>query len=129
MIALVLGIGFTAYEVALKTRLSIAEGDVKHQELKETELFYNSLVNSLYLEAKPLLTGQPDVEKELNHDLARIDSLCADIRKDLKDNVANKEVIEALIQNYTIKIHILEDMLNVLKENENKTEKGKSHEL
>jgi hypothetical protein len=34
-----------------------------------------------------------------------------------------------LIQNYRIKIQILEEMLTVLKADENKTEKKKSHEL
>ena len=52
-----------------------------------------------------------------------------DIKKDLKDNIANQDVIEALIQNYRIKINILEDMLTVLKANENNHEKEKSHEL
>jgi hypothetical protein len=37
----------------------------------------------------------------------------------LKDNVDNQDVIEALINNYRIKIQILEDMLIVLKQNEN----------
>ena len=93
------------------------------------ELFYNSLANTLYLQAKPMLTSQPDIEKELENDLQRIDNICSEIKNDLKDNVSNQEVIEALIQNYTIKIHILEDMLRILKENENKPEKRKSNEL
>jgi hypothetical protein len=37
--------------------------------------------------------------------------------------------VEALIQNYRIKIQILENMLSVLKENSNNPEKKKSHEL
>jgi hypothetical protein len=47
----------------------------------------------------------------------------------LKDNISNQNVVEALIQNYRIKIHILEDMLTVLKENDTIPEKMKSHEL
>jgi hypothetical protein len=43
--------------------------------------------------------------------------------------VANQEVVEALIQNYRIKIRLLEDMLIILKENENNPEKSKSYEL
>ena len=100
-----------------------------YPQLKETEIYYNNLVNSLYKEATPLLTNNPEVKRELNSDLSEIDSICTDIKKDLKDNVSNKEVVEALIQNYRIKIQILEDMLSVLKANENKTEKKNSHEL
>jgi CHASE3 domain sensor protein len=97
--------------------------------LKETEVYYNSLVNALYIQAKPLLTGQPEIARELSTDMAQLDSICADLKKDLKDNVANQEVIEALIQNYRIKLKLLEDMLSLLKENENKSEKTKGHEL
>jgi len=38
-------------------------------------------------------------------------------------------VIEALIQNYRIKLQILEEMLSMLKQNENKKDKPDSHEL
>lgn len=98
-------------------------------QLKETEIYYNNLVNSLYKEASPLLTNNPDVRKELNNDLSHLDSICIDLKKDLKDNISNQEVVEALIRNYRIKIRILEDMVDILKENENNTEKKKSHEL
>lgn len=98
-------------------------------QLKETEVYYNSLVNSLYKEATPLLTNKPDIKNELNSDLSHLDSICADLKKDLKDNVANQDVVEALIQNYRIKIRILEEMLTVLKADENNPEKKKNHEL
>jgi hypothetical protein len=97
-------------------------------QLKETEIYYNNLVNSLYKEATPLLTNNPEAGKELNNDLSHLDSICADLKKDLKDNISNQEVVEALIRNYRIKIEILEDMVKVLKDN-NTSEKKKSHEL
>ena len=98
-------------------------------QLRESEIYYNNLLNSLYTEATPLLTANPDVQKELNYDISHIDSLCLEIKKDLKDNVANKEVVEALIQNYRIKIRLLEDILSILKENENNPVKKKDYEL
>ena len=98
-------------------------------QLRETEIYYNNLVNDLYNEATPLLSGFPDVEKELVSDMSQLDSICNDIKKDLHDNIANQEVIEALINNYRIKIHILQDMVNVLKQNEKNPEKNNSHAL
>jgi len=98
-------------------------------QLKETEVYYNNLINSLYREATPLLTNNPELKKDLNTDLSQLDSICTDIKKDLKDNISNQDVVEAMIQNYRIKIRILEDMLKALKENENNPEKKKSHEL
>lgn len=96
---------------------------------KETEVYYNNLVNSLYREATPLLTGYPDLKKELTTDISQLDSICAQIKNDLKDNVDNQEVVEALIQNYRIKIRILEDMVTILKEGNDNKEKRNSHEL
>jgi hypothetical protein len=98
-------------------------------QLKETEVYYNNLVNSLYREAAPLLTNNPDIKKELNTDMSHLDSICTDLKKDLKDNISNQDVVEALIRNYRIKIQILEDMLTVLKQNDTIPEKKKSHEL
>jgi hypothetical protein len=106
------------------------EVNMQHNpQLKETELYYNNLVSSLYSEATPLLTNNPEIKKELNADLSHLDSICIDIKKDLKDNISNQDVVEALIQNYRIKIRILEDMLTVLKENEPNSVKPKRHEL
>jgi hypothetical protein len=98
-------------------------------QLKETEIYYNNLANSLYREATPMLAKNPEMEKELFSDISQIDSICTEIKKDLKDNVSNQEVIEALIQNYRIKISLLEDMLTVLKENDDNHNKRNSHEL
>ncbi|HAM10742.1 MAG TPA: hypothetical protein DCP74_10825 [Bacteroidales bacterium] len=76
-----------------------------------------------------MLATNPELKKELNNDLLQIDSIYADLKKDLKDNIANQEVVEALIRNYTIKIKILEDLLAILRESETNAEKNKSHEL
>jgi hypothetical protein len=92
-------------------------------EVIESEIYYNNLVNDLFSQAAPLLTGYPDLEKELMTDMSQIDSICADIKKDLRDNIDNQEVIEALISNYRIKTQILEEMLDALRQNENNTEK------
>ena len=37
------------------------------------------------------------------------------MKADLKDNVANQEVIEAIIENYRLRIAILEELLTELK--------------
>jgi len=100
-----------------------------NSSLGETEIYYNNLVNSLYIKATPLLTTNPEIEKGLSDDLTRLDSICSEIKKDLKDNVANQEVVEALIQNYRIKIRLLEDILTVMKENEGNPGKTNKHEL
>jgi hypothetical protein len=98
-------------------------------QLKETEIYYNNLANTLYMKATPMLTRNPEIEQELFTDISQLDSICTEIKKDLKDNVANQEVIKALIQNYRLKIRLLEDMLKILKENEENPEKSTGDEL
>jgi hypothetical protein len=109
--------------------ISESNSGPSNPQLKETEIYYNNRVNSLYREAIPLLTANPEIKKELNTDISHLDSICSEIKKDLKDNVANQEVVEALIQNYRIKIRLLEDMLTILKEDETKGVKTKGNEL
>jgi hypothetical protein len=99
-------------------------------ELKEAEIYYSGLISEKLKEVKPLLTQNPSLEKELNTDLTELDSIYASLKTDLKDNIANNEVIEAMIQNYRLRISILEDMLSYLKtENENDSIKNTEYEL
>jgi CHASE3 domain sensor protein len=129
MAVLLIGISAILYSSYRKKDTYYQANDPARKALRETEAYYNSLVTTLYREAKPLLTSEPDLAKELDSDIAQVDNICADLKKDLKDNVANREVIEALIQNYRIKLQILEEMLSLLKQNENKKDKPDSHEL
>jgi hypothetical protein len=128
-ITLIFGLSLFAYSIFIKNRQQREAGNIYQQEFRETEFFYNTMVNSLYQEAKPLLTSHPEIERELKTDLEHIDKICSEIKRDLNDNIDNQDVIEALIQNYKIKIQLLEDMLVTLKENENNTEKRNSNEL
>jgi hypothetical protein len=132
-VAVLAGLSALFYQIGRQNgssdKIITEEKEPAKMQLKEAEVYYNNQINSLYREAEPLLTSNPELKKELKSDFSQIDSIYTDIRKDLKDNVANQEVVEALIQNYMIKIKILQDMLVILKENDNNTEKNKSHEL
>jgi hypothetical protein len=134
-VAIIIGTSVIFYQIGKGDKIvpgfltSGKESATVRSQLKEAETFYNNQVDKLYREAVPLLTGYPELESELNSDISQIDSIYSDLRKDLKDNIANQEVVEALIQNYLIKIKILEDMLAILKENENNGEKNKNYGL
>ena len=93
--------------------------------VRETDQYYGGLINSLYTEAKPLLTINPEIDIELSVGMHELDSISVAIRKDLKDNVATADVIEALIRNYRLRIELLEDMLRIMKEEEKANEKEK----
>jgi hypothetical protein len=114
---------------AVSSEMNINEFVFNNTILSETEIYYNNQVNTLYREAAPILSLYPDIEKELDNDLFQLDSICSDIKKDLRDNIANQEVIEALINNYRLKIKILEDMLDQVKQSEASPGKKENHEL
>jgi len=93
-------------------------GDL-YTEIVEAESFYTSLVDQKYSELQPYISSSPEVKEELDYDLNELDAICNELKEDLRDNVANPEVIEALIQQYRMKVEILEDLLKKLKEKEN----------
>ena len=55
----------------------------------------------------------------LQQDLSELDSIYHELQMDLRDNIANDEVVEAMIQNYILKIQILEDLLKYMDETSN----------
>jgi hypothetical protein len=82
--------------------------------LKEAEAYYTGLINQKLDELKPVMANCPSLQEELNYDMSELDSVYSDLKTDLKDNMANQEVIEAIIENYRLKISILEDLLKEL---------------
>jgi hypothetical protein len=135
MLAVILGTALVLFRPGAKlSQQTVGENNYNtlmknNPQLKETEIYYNNLANSLYSTAKPMLARYPEMNRELFTDISQLDSICSEIKKDLKDNVANQDVIEALIQNYRLKISLLEDMLEVLKEYEENPEKNNDNEL
>ena len=90
-----------------------------YMEIQETEQYYSQMVNQRYDELKPLLVNNPVAEEMLSLDMTELDEVYSELKEDLKDNASNPEVIEAMILNYRVKLEILEDLLNQLKEKEN----------
>jgi hypothetical protein len=86
--------------------------------LKEAEAYYTSLLSQKMDELKPVMANCPALQEELNYDMSELDSVYTDLKKDLKDNMANQEVVEAIIENYRLKIRILEELLSEIKPNE-----------
>ena len=99
----------------------VSDVEIEIPELQEAEMYYSGMINAKLEQVKPLLKDYPSLEEELHSDLSELDSMYAGLKSDLKDNIANHEVIEAMIQNYRLRISILEDMLTFLEsQQENK---------
>jgi hypothetical protein len=97
------GGGFRAHQLMKDKKSDIPR-------LNEAEAYYTNLVNQKLDELKPLLAKCPVLNEDLKYDMSELDSTYNDLKKDLKDNMANQEVIEAIIENYRMKIAILENL-------------------
>jgi len=97
--------------------------EIEIPELREAENYYTGVLNEKLDEIKPILAACPALEEELNYDLNQLDSLYSELKNDLKDNIANQEVIDAMIQNYRLRISILEEILSEIKPDKDESDK------
>ncbi|MEZ5084429.1 MAG: hypothetical protein R2750_13440 [Bacteroidales bacterium] len=95
----------------------------------EAEMFYTSKINSTKEELFQLSGHDSEFIKEIDFDLKELDHVFEELKKDLKDNTDNEEVIEAMIQNYRLKLTILEEMLMQVSKSSDKNENKNNHEI
>jgi len=106
------------------------EDQNKVNVLMEAEMFYTSQINTAKEEIILLSGNNKGLIDDLNVDMVELDKVFEELKNDLKDNSDNEEVIEAMIQNYRIKLQVLEDILLQLKKSNNtKNEKSNSNEI
>jgi hypothetical protein len=99
------------------------------QEVRDAEQYYTRMVAERYNELRPYLEEDPRAQQMLKADMEELDQAYQELKNDLRDNVSNPEVIEAMILNYRVKLEILEDLLNQIKEKEKQDEKNGSYDL
>ena len=102
------------------------------RELIEAEAYYTSIINMKKDEVFRLTASNPDIRREIDMEMVDLDRVFSELKDDLKDNADNEEVIEAMIQNYRLKLDILEDMLlqlNQTDESQNEKDHGSTIEL
>jgi hypothetical protein len=56
--------------------------------------------------------------------MVELDKVFEELKRDLKDNSDNEEVIEAMIQNYRIKLEVLDEILTQLKKSRGSNKKN-----
>lgn len=83
--------------------------------LAEAKAYYSSQISLMENEVYRIAGDNSHIRDEINMEFDELDQVFEELKSDLKDNAANEEVIEAMIQNYRIKLQILEEILNQLK--------------
>jgi hypothetical protein len=98
---------FNAGQFAQKTGIQ----QTKSPELTKAEAFYTSQLNNKLTEIKSKAKNNPELISDIYGEFQELDSIYAGAKNDLTDDIANKEVIDAMVQNYKMKLEILEDIL------------------
>lgn len=90
-------------------------------ELAETEVYYASQINE---KLEMISTANAEIDDVVLENLALLDSAYNDLKLDLKDNIDNEEVVGAMIENYRIKLQILEQVLGELNKKDHENERS-----
>ncbi len=77
-------------------------------EMAETEYFYSSQVSQ---KMELIRTSGVEIDPLVFEDIQVLDSAYKDLMHDLKDGADNQEVVEAMIENYRLKLSMLEKIL------------------
>jgi len=109
-----------------KTNEMMAEDSPLYRALAEAEVYYTSQIDFTKEELFRVADNDPGLREEVNTELLELDQVYQDLKDDLKDNADNEEVVEAMIQNYRLKLQILEEILYQIQSQ--KEENNDNHE-
>lgn len=85
-----------------------------YEEVLETEQYYNNKVLQKKQQIFKLTSSDPDIKTDIEAELALLDKAMLELKNDLQENISNTEVVEAMVQNYRMKLQILEDILKYI---------------
>ena len=110
----------------------VMEVDPELKELIEAESYYTREVNAKLAQLDQYEEEFGNVKQEVLYDFAELDTAYMELKAELGGDVYNHEVVESMIQNYRIKLEILEEVLSQLEEDSSaegeEQEKEKNYE-
>ena len=114
VVVLTLAIPTIIYQVKFseqKQSKNAAVVDPEVQELIEAEAFYAQEVSGKLAEIQKCYKVHPELKMEIEGDLNELESMYLSLKSDLKENISNKEVIEAMIENNRNRMKLVDDVL------------------
>lgn len=81
------------------------------QELIEAESFYARQVDSKLKEIRKCYYTSPELKEEVETDLNELADMYKILKTDLRENISNKTVIEAMIENNRYRLKLVDDVL------------------
>lgn len=85
--------------------------DPEIRELIEAEAFYAQQVSGKLEEIRKCYKMVPELQMEVEGDLTELENMYKELKKDLNENIANKNVIEAMIENNRYRLRVVDDVL------------------
>jgi len=85
--------------------------DPEIQELMEAEAYYAEEVSGKLAEIQKCYKVHPEIKSEIETDLNELESMYILLKKDLHENISNKEVIEAMIENNRNRMKLVDEVL------------------
>jgi hypothetical protein len=114
VVVLALAIPTVIYQVKFSEEKQSAKAvhvDPEVQELIEAEAFYAQEVSGKLAEIQKCYKVHPELKMEIEGDLNELESMYISLKSDLKENISNKEVIEAMIENNRNRMKLVDDVL------------------
>jgi len=120
-VAAVFAVIIVTTAILLKTNILLTgdyasvSDDPELMELIEAESYYAHQVDTRLKEIRKCYYTFPELKNEVETDLTELESMYIDLKKDLKENVSNKVVIEAMIENNRYRLKLVDDVLEQIK--------------
>lgn len=105
------GVLFRSYIINNYELQWAAQSDPELKELLDAEAYYSSQVDYKLTEIRKCYDMVPELQIEVEDDLQELEIMYEDLKKDLKENISNKEVIEAMIENNRYRMKLVDDVL------------------
>lgn len=87
------------------------QADPELRELIEAEAYYSHEVNDKMSEIQKCYKIHPELKAEVESDLNELEKMYLSLKSDLRENISNKEVIEAMIENNRVRLKLVDDVL------------------
>ena len=85
--------------------------DPEISDLLDTERYYAQKVNGKLKEIQKCYATYPDIKNEVETDLMELETMYNTLKNDLRENVSNKSVIEAMIENNRFRLKLVDSVL------------------
>ncbi|WP_340113379.1 hypothetical protein [Maribellus mangrovi] len=95
----------------LSSNMMARNADPEIVELMETEAYYSHQVDKKLKEIKKCYYTYPELKSEIETDLNELEDMYKVLKTDLDENISNKSVIEAMIENNRYRLKLCDDVL------------------